>query len=108
MDNKRLLTNYVRRMTSALMNAGVKAVVISPGSRSTPLAYAFASTEDLESICKLMNVQQVILHWVWRKHPGNLSFYFVHRELLHRIIFQRLQKRIMRDSTHCYYSGPST
>ena len=45
MDNQKVLTNYVRRMTAALMNAGVKAVVISPGSRSTPLAYAFASTE---------------------------------------------------------------
>lgn len=35
-------------MTSALMNAGVKAVVISPGSRSTPLAYAFATTKELD------------------------------------------------------------
>jgi len=48
MDNRAILTDYVRRMTSALMMAGVKAVVISPGSRSTPLAYAFASTEDLD------------------------------------------------------------
>ena len=47
MTNKKVLTNYVRRMTSALVNAGVKAVVISPGSRSTPLAYAFASTKGL-------------------------------------------------------------
>ena len=47
MGNK-TLTNYVRRMTSALMNAGVKAVVISPGSRSTPLAYAFATTKELD------------------------------------------------------------
>ena len=48
MANKQYLTNYVRRMTSALMNAGVKKVVISPGSRSTPLAYAFASTKELD------------------------------------------------------------
>lgn len=48
MANKKYLTDYVRRMTSALMNAGVKKVVISPGSRSTPLAYAFASTEELD------------------------------------------------------------
>jgi 2-succinyl-5-enolpyruvyl-6-hydroxy-3-cyclohexene-1-carboxylate synthase len=47
MGNKTSLTNYVRRMTSALMKAGVKSVVISPGSRSTPLAYAFASTKSL-------------------------------------------------------------
>lgn len=48
MANKQYLTNYVRRMTSALMNAGIKKVVISPGSRSTPLAYAFASTKELD------------------------------------------------------------
>ena len=48
MDNQKVLTNYVRRMTGALMNAGVKSVVISPGSRSTPLAYAFASTKILD------------------------------------------------------------
>jgi len=48
MANKSFLTTYVRRMTSTLLNAGVKSVVISPGSRSTPLAYAFASTESLK------------------------------------------------------------
>ncbi|MEK5037498.1 2-succinyl-5-enolpyruvyl-6-hydroxy-3-cyclohexene-1-carboxylic-acid synthase [Sporosarcina sp. FSL K6-3457] len=48
MDNREVLTDYVRRMTGALMNAGVTTVVISPGSRSTPLAYAFASTENLD------------------------------------------------------------
>ncbi|MCG7335980.1 2-succinyl-5-enolpyruvyl-6-hydroxy-3-cyclohexene-1-carboxylic-acid synthase [Sporosarcina sp. ACRSM] len=47
MDNRIVLTDYVRRMTGALMQAGVKSVVISPGSRSTPLAYAFASTDNL-------------------------------------------------------------
>lgn len=48
MDNRSVLTDYVRRMTGALMNAGVTAVVISPGSRSTSLAYAFASTDNLD------------------------------------------------------------
>ncbi|WP_438298006.1 2-succinyl-5-enolpyruvyl-6-hydroxy-3-cyclohexene-1-carboxylic-acid synthase [Sporosarcina sp. FA15] len=48
MDNRTVLTDYVRRMTAALMMADVKTVVISPGSRSTPLAYAFASTKGLD------------------------------------------------------------
>ncbi|MFJ7936347.1 2-succinyl-5-enolpyruvyl-6-hydroxy-3-cyclohexene-1-carboxylic-acid synthase [Sporosarcina sp. NPDC096371] len=48
MDNRIVLTDYVRRMTGALMNAGVTAAVVSPGSRSTPLAYAFASTDGLD------------------------------------------------------------
>lgn len=48
MDNRTVLTDYVRRMTAALMMADVKTVVISPGSRSTPLAYAFASTKGID------------------------------------------------------------
>lgn len=48
MDNRIVLTDYVRRMTGALLQSGVKSVVISPGSRSTPLAYAFASTDNLD------------------------------------------------------------
>lgn len=47
MANEEVLTNYVRRMTGALIQAGVKSIVLSPGSRSTPLAYAFASSEVL-------------------------------------------------------------
>lgn len=44
----RELTTYVKRITGALLQSGVKHVVISPGSRSTPLAYAFASASELE------------------------------------------------------------
>lgn len=46
MDKIHGLTNYVNKMTEALSSGGIKAVVISPGSRSTPLAYAFASNEN--------------------------------------------------------------
>lgn len=48
MSNKEVLTNYVNKMTQALLTAGIEAVVISPGSRSTPLAYAFASSKELK------------------------------------------------------------
>lgn len=47
MNNREMLTNYVYKMVAALMQNGVRDVVISPGSRSTPLAYAFASTKSL-------------------------------------------------------------
>lgn len=49
MDNRNILTAYVRRITGALLNGGVRSAVISPGSRSTPLAYAFASTPELQT-----------------------------------------------------------
>lgn len=47
MSNQDVLTSYVYQMVSALMQGGVVDVVISPGSRSTPLAYGFASTEGM-------------------------------------------------------------
>ncbi|RHW33278.1 2-succinyl-5-enolpyruvyl-6-hydroxy-3-cyclohexene-1-carboxylic-acid synthase [Lysinibacillus yapensis] len=47
MNNREILTNYVYTMVASLMQNGVEDVVISPGSRSTPLAYAFASTKNL-------------------------------------------------------------
>ena len=49
MDEQRILTDHVLRMTDTLLKAGVKEAVISPGSRSTPLAYAFASSDELQT-----------------------------------------------------------
>ncbi|MBD7907753.1 2-succinyl-5-enolpyruvyl-6-hydroxy-3-cyclohexene-1-carboxylic-acid synthase [Sporosarcina gallistercoris] len=49
MDNRKTLTNHVRRMAESLVKMGVVHAVISPGSRSTPLAYALASTERIET-----------------------------------------------------------
>lgn len=43
MNERTNLTNYVYTVVTSLLQAGVEDVVISPGSRSTPLAYAFAS-----------------------------------------------------------------
>ncbi|KGR78410.1 2-succinyl-5-enolpyruvyl-6-hydroxy-3-cyclohexene-1-carboxylic-acid synthase [Ureibacillus sinduriensis] len=47
MNEREILTNYVYKMVASLMQNGVEDVVISPGSRSTPLAYAFASTKNM-------------------------------------------------------------
>ncbi|MDI7740371.1 2-succinyl-5-enolpyruvyl-6-hydroxy-3-cyclohexene-1-carboxylic-acid synthase [Lysinibacillus fusiformis] len=47
MNEREILTNYVYKIVASLMQNGVEDVVISPGSRSTPLAYAFASTKNL-------------------------------------------------------------
>jgi len=48
MSEKEILTNYVYKVVASLMQNGVEDVVISPGSRSTPLAYAFASTKNIK------------------------------------------------------------
>lgn len=46
MDNRKYLTDYVTQIVSTLRDGGAKNVVVSPGSRSTPLAYAFAQSKD--------------------------------------------------------------
>lgn len=48
MTNKEILTSYVYKLVSSLHQAGVRNVVVSPGSRSTPLAYAFAHTKEIQ------------------------------------------------------------
>ncbi|MFJ8099134.1 2-succinyl-5-enolpyruvyl-6-hydroxy-3-cyclohexene-1-carboxylic-acid synthase [Lysinibacillus sp. NPDC096212] len=48
MSERKILTDYVYKMVASLVQAGVENVVVSPGSRSTPLAYAFASTKQLQ------------------------------------------------------------
>ncbi|WP_019414908.1 2-succinyl-5-enolpyruvyl-6-hydroxy-3-cyclohexene-1-carboxylic-acid synthase [Paenisporosarcina sp. TG20] len=46
MDNSQNLTEYVHTIVQSFLRAGVKDVVISPGSRSTPLAYGFSLTKE--------------------------------------------------------------
>ncbi|MFC4410296.1 2-succinyl-5-enolpyruvyl-6-hydroxy-3-cyclohexene-1-carboxylic-acid synthase [Chungangia koreensis] len=46
MDNRKHLTDYVTQIVSTLRDGGAKNVVVSPGSRSTPLAYAFVKSQD--------------------------------------------------------------
>ncbi|AXH99660.1 2-succinyl-5-enolpyruvyl-6-hydroxy-3-cyclohexene-1-carboxylic-acid synthase [Sporosarcina sp. PTS2304] len=48
-DHQVGLTHYVYRLTKALMKQGVKHAVISPGSRSTPLAYAFSESDTMQT-----------------------------------------------------------
>ncbi|PIC64262.1 2-succinyl-5-enolpyruvyl-6-hydroxy-3-cyclohexene-1-carboxylic-acid synthase [Sporosarcina sp. P13] len=48
-DHQSGLTHYVYRLTEALIKQGANQAVISPGSRSTPLAYAFSESEAMQT-----------------------------------------------------------
>ncbi len=48
MSEREILSNYVYKIVASIIQNGVEDVVISPGSRSTPLAYAFSSIEDVK------------------------------------------------------------
>ncbi len=47
MDHTETLTRYTANFVDELMNNGVEHVIISPGSRSTPLALAFSEHEGI-------------------------------------------------------------
>lgn len=48
MSHQEALTNYLSAFISGLVQSGVRDVVISPGSRSTPLALLIAENRDLK------------------------------------------------------------
>lgn len=48
MSNQQVLSDYVYEMVNTLIGSGVKHAVVSPGSRSTPLAYAFAHVDAIQ------------------------------------------------------------
>ncbi len=50
MSEREILSNYVYTIVASLVQNGVEQVVVSPGSRSTPLAYAFAHTKEIECV----------------------------------------------------------
>lgn len=53
MDSRKGLTEYVHTIVQTLVQAGVQDVVISPGSRSTPLAYAFSQTKEIQQYIQI-------------------------------------------------------
>lgn len=48
MSNSQVLSDYVYEIVNTLVASGVKHAVVSPGSRSTPLAYAIAHVDAIK------------------------------------------------------------
>ncbi|MGB3260553.1 2-succinyl-5-enolpyruvyl-6-hydroxy-3-cyclohexene-1-carboxylic-acid synthase [Paenisporosarcina sp.] len=53
MDNRTILSEYVHAIVQTFLRAGVQDIVISPGSRSTPLAYAFSQTKEFNTYMQI-------------------------------------------------------
>lgn len=53
MNNQGILTEYLAAFITGLIHAGVGDVVISPGSRSTPLAMLMAEHEEMNTIINI-------------------------------------------------------
>ena len=66
---------------------------MSPGSRSTPLAYAFASTESVKMHRQID--ERAAAFYALLKLALSLSFYYVHPAQQQQIIFQQLLRRNM-------------
>ena len=47
MNHQRALTAYISAFVAELVNTGIKDVVVSPGSRSTPMAMVMAGDPGL-------------------------------------------------------------
>jgi 2-succinyl-5-enolpyruvyl-6-hydroxy-3-cyclohexene-1-carboxylate synthase len=52
-DHRTILTEYVHTIAQTFLDAGVTEVVISPGSRSTPLAYIFSHISEFNTYIQI-------------------------------------------------------
>ena len=87
MNHQQSLTAYIVAFVAELVQTGVKDVVVSPGSRSTPMAMVMAEHPDFEFIFMWMNVRLLFLRWESQKLLKNLRYFYVHLEQQQLITF---------------------
>lgn len=63
MIHQETLTKYLAMFIQELSNAGIENVVISPGSRSTPLAMLIAEHPKLNYYINIDERSAAFLHW---------------------------------------------
>ena len=89
MSHQEGLTAYIAAFVAELTKTGVKDVVISPGSRSTPMALVMAEHPDLRIHIQVDERSASFFALGIAKATRNQSLYFVHLEQLLRTIIQR-------------------
>jgi hypothetical protein len=80
--NSKTLTSSTRNLfVECLVIPGLTAVVISPGSRSTPLTLAFAAQDKIEDLPPPGRAQRrLFLLWDWPWRPTNRWRWYARRE----------------------------
>ena len=96
MREREILSNYVYTIVASLVQNGVEQVVISPGSRSTPLAYAFAHTKEIEVFRQVDERAAAFFALVLQKGEENPLYCYVHQEQRRLTISLRLWRQSMR------------
>lgn len=97
MDHQENLTAYVAAFVAELVKTGVKDVVISPGSRSTPMAMVMAEHPDLRIHIHIDERSAAFLHLELQNLCVNRLPYYVHPERLQQIITLLLSKHIIQE-----------
>lgn len=73
------MTAYVTAFVEQLAHMGVQQVVISPGSRSTPLAMVMAEHPTLNIHVHIDERSAAFSHWAWRRLLESQLLLFVHQ-----------------------------
>ena len=83
------MTSYLRHLIAGLKQGGVRQVVISPGSRSTPLALLVKRESDLQYFVAVDERSAGFLALGLAKVVNNRSYYSVLRGPLRQTFIQR-------------------
>lgn len=73
------MTRYLSSFIEELVQAGVKDAVISPGSRSTPLAMLMAEHPTLKIYVDIDERSAGFSHWDWLKRHTVPLYCFAHQ-----------------------------
>ncbi|WKB35101.1 thiamine pyrophosphate-binding protein [Terrilactibacillus sp. S3-3] len=97
MTHQEKLTRFCAAFVSECVNIGVKDVVVSPGSRSTPLTVLFNKHPGTKMWMSIDERSAAFFALAWPRRAASRSLFFVHQERLLPIIIPRSSKLSCRE-----------
>ena len=88
MNHQQALTLYIAAFISELVQTGVKDVVVSPGSRSTPIAMVMAEHPDLRLHIHVDESSAAFFAWDCQSFWKAYGSFYVHQVRPLRTTFQ--------------------